>query len=90
MVKFLKVTEKIVFLIEHIQVFIYLYKKSSHGLQIKQCLAVHYFNRASTDKQFCPSIVGLVETLTVELVEALGNLHLFFSMKAKLDFLTSL
>ena len=35
-----------------------------------QYLAVHYFDRASTDKQFCQLTVGLVETLS--------NLLLFF------------
>ena len=46
----------------------------------------NYSDRASTDKQFCHLIVGLVKTLTVELVETLRNLHFFFSKKAKLTF----
>ena len=68
-------------------VFTYLNEKSSYGLQMKQCLAAHYFNWASTDKQFCQLMVGLVETLTVGLVETLNNLYFFFIMKAKLYFL---
>ena len=51
-------------------------------------MAVHY--QASTNKQFCRSMVGLAETLTVGPVEALGNLHFFFIKKAILDFLTPL
>ena len=69
-------------------------------------MAAHYFNRESTDKQFCQLIVwlvetlavglvetltvGLVETLTVGLVETQWSWHFFFIMKAKLDFLTYL
>ena len=72
--------------LEHIQVFIYSYEKSTNKTQ---CLAVHYFDRMSVDKQVC-RMVMLVETLTVELVETLSNLHFLFIKKAKLDFLTSL
>ena len=43
------------------------------------CLRVTYcyFSRESTDKRFCPLMVGLVETLSVGLVEKLSNLHFF-------------
>ena len=55
-----------------------------------QCPAVHYFNRASADKQFCQLTVALVESLTARPVETLSNLRFFFSMKAKFDFFTSI
>ena len=38
-----------------------------------QCLAVHYFDRASTDKQFYRLMVGIVEILTVGSVETLSR-----------------
>ena len=42
---------------------------------IKQCFAAHYFDRASTDKDFFQLMVEPVETLIVGLIETLNNLH---------------